>query len=136
MYASDNKPNAQSSAPNERAGPSEATGPSIEVIELANGETIWSIVRGLRDDDSESLYASRTSLASEYDVHDEDMQVYVREHPRKRKSSRPETKVFYSSSAQIGRLIENISQGMEAGSFNFRAANPRLDHMIGSMKGA
>ncbi|KAK0210577.1 hypothetical protein DFS33DRAFT_1483647 [Desarmillaria ectypa] len=168
MYASDNKPNAQSSAPNERAGPSEATGPSIEVIELANGETIWSIVRGLRDDDSESLYASRTSLASEYDVHDEDMQVYVREHPRKSvasnyspqkpqgKSSRPETKVFYSSSAQIGRLIENISQGMEAGSFNFRAANPpvhspssslstfdngwtveeRLDHMIGSMKGA
>ncbi|KAK0459548.1 uncharacterized protein EV420DRAFT_272427 [Desarmillaria tabescens] len=164
----DNKPNAQSSAPNERAGPSEATGPSIEVIELANGETIWSIVNGLRDDDSESLYASRTSLASEYDVHDEDMQVYVREHLRKSvasnyspqkpqgKSSRPETKVFYSSSAQIGRLIENISQGMEAGSFNFRTANPpvhspssslstfdngwtveeRLDHMIGSMKGA
>ncbi|KAK0240316.1 hypothetical protein EDD85DRAFT_950149 [Armillaria nabsnona] len=168
MYAGDNKPNAQSSAPNERAGPSETTGPSIEVIELANGETIWSIVNGLRDDDSESLYASRTSLASEYDVHDEDMQVYVREHLRKSvasnyspqkpqgKSSRPETKVFYSSSAQIGRLIENISQGMEAGSFNFRAANPpvhspssslstfdhgwtveeRLDHMIGSMKGA
>ncbi len=41
MYAGDNKPNAQSSAPNERAGPSETTGPSIEVIELANGETIW-----------------------------------------------------------------------------------------------
>ncbi|KAG7452682.1 uncharacterized protein BT62DRAFT_925232 [Guyanagaster necrorhizus] len=168
MYAGDNKPNAQSSVPNERAGPSEATGPSIEVIELANGETIWSIVNGLRDDDSESLYASRTSLASEYDVHDEDMQVYVREHLRKSvasnyspqkpqgKSPRPETKVFYSSSAQIGRLIENISQGMEAGSFNFRTVNPpvhspssslstfdngwtveeRLDHMIGSMKGA
>jgi serine/arginine repetitive matrix protein 2 len=27
--------------------------------------------------------------------------------------------VFYSSSAQIGRLIENLSQNMEAGTFNF-----------------
>ena len=26
--------------------------------------------------------------------------------------------MFFSSSAQIGRLIENLSKGMEAGSFN------------------
>lgn len=65
--------------------------------------------------------------------------------------------VFYSSSEQIGRLIENLSQGMDAGSFNF-LPNPtsgtpghsatsssstndihwtveeRLEHMLGSMK--
>jgi hypothetical protein len=28
-------------------------------------------------------------------------------------------KVFHSSSAQIGRLIENLSQGADSGSFNF-----------------
>src|ERR1700731_3746158 len=31
--------------------------------------------------------------------------------------------VYYSSSAQIGRLIENLSQGMDAGSFNFSMPN-------------
>jgi serine/arginine repetitive matrix protein 2 len=62
----------------------------------------------------------------------------------------PMGKVFYSSSAQIGRLIENLSQGMEAGSFNFLpeghphasslhsdelhwTVEERLDHMLHSM---
>jgi len=147
--------------------PSES-GPALEVIELANGETIWSIVNGLRDDDTESLYASRTSFASEYSVRegtDEGVQVFFKEHARKNSGnsfprkkplpgmSRPETKVFYGSSAQIGRLIENISQGMEAGSFNILpkhlpghsnsssvsetemqwTVEERLEHMLGSM---
>jgi hypothetical protein len=112
---------------------------AVEVIELANGETIWSIVNGLRDDDAESIYASRTSFASDYSMQQpqaEGVQVLFKEHARagskgsnssflsrKRHSSgknRPETKVFYSSSNQIGRLIENLSEGQEAGSFNFR----------------
>ena len=60
------------------------SGPALEVIQLANGETIWlvfmvpmllhcrsntlirSIVNGLRDADDESLYTGRTSFASEY----------------------------------------------------------------------
>ena len=29
------------------------------------------------------------------------------------------SQVFYSSSAQIGQLIENLSQGADSGSFNF-----------------
>jgi len=33
-------------------------------------------------------------------------------------ANRPETKVFFSSSAQIGRLIENLSKGVDSGSFN------------------
>lgn len=62
--------------------------------------------------------------------------------------------VFYSSSNQIGRLIENLSEGREAGSFNFLptkrpghstsssfqsdadihwTVEERLEHMLGSM---
>ncbi|TCD65627.1 hypothetical protein EIP91_002432 [Steccherinum ochraceum] len=104
--------------------------PAVEVVELANGETIWSIVNGLRDDDVESYFGGdRTSFASEYS-REEGVKVSFKEHGRKsskgsnnsllgRKkpqgANRPETKVFYSSSAQIGRLIENISRGMDSG---------------------
>ncbi|KAH8833522.1 hypothetical protein DL96DRAFT_443811 [Flagelloscypha sp. PMI_526] len=106
----------------------EEPGSALQVIELANGDTIWSIVNGLRDDD-ESLYPGRSSFASEYSY--DDMQVNFKEHARKnsqgshgshpvRKAdyNRPETKVFYSSPAQIGKLIENLSTGMDAGAFN------------------
>lgn len=68
-------------------------------------------MNGLRDDDLESVYASRTSLASEYSLRDntEGLQVFVKEHgkstskgssssflSRKKPSqskNRPETKV-------------------------------------------
>jgi len=152
--------------------------PAVEVVELANGQTIWSIVNGLRDDEEESVYTgrvSRASFASEYSARENGeggLQVFVKEHERSgskgsnsslsRKrplhgQQRPETKVFYSSSEQIGRLIENLSRGMDAGSFNF-LPNPtpgtsnhsassslstndmhwtveeRLEHMLGSMR--
>ncbi|KZT28525.1 hypothetical protein NEOLEDRAFT_1145744 [Neolentinus lepideus HHB14362 ss-1] len=139
--------------------------PAIEVVEMANGETIWSIVNGLRDDDGESIYASRASFLSEYSLHDssqDGMQVFFKEHGRKSSKSsstsylskktplgqnRPETKVFYSSPAQIGRLIENLSRGMDAGSFNFASrggpdhseaemnwtVEERLEYMLGTM---
>ncbi|KAJ3792694.1 hypothetical protein GGU11DRAFT_474601 [Lentinula aff. detonsa] len=148
--------------------------PALEVIELANGETIWSIVNGLRDDDVESLHAGRTSFQSDYDNED-GVQVFVKDHTRtgskgsvssymsRRKivqgKNRPETKVYYTSSAQIGRLIENLSQGMDAGTFNFSQGHveysqsatssmtghtvsdyltveERLEHMLGAMKTA
>ncbi|EEB89099.1 hypothetical protein MPER_12849, partial [Moniliophthora perniciosa FA553] len=105
---------------------------AVELIELANGETIWQIVNGLRDDD-ESIYTGRASFDSGYD-NDENVQVYIKEHSRtgskgsassffsRKKSmygkSRPETRVYYGSANQIGLLIEGISQGMDAGSFN------------------
>ncbi|KAG2158420.1 uncharacterized protein EDB93DRAFT_668503 [Suillus bovinus] len=125
-------------------------GAALELIEMANGETIWSIVNGLRDDDLESAYASRTSLTSEYSLRDntEALQVFVKEHDRStskgsgssflsrkkpsQSKNRPETKVFYSSSTHIGRLIESLSQGMDAGSFNF--VEEKLEHMLGSMR--
>ncbi|KAI8999011.1 hypothetical protein BD414DRAFT_553218 [Trametes punicea] len=144
MYASDSR-GQMLSAESPGAGSSQAqreaipeAGPALEVIEMANGETIWSIVNGLRDDDGESFYGDRASFYSEYSVKDtsENVKLFFKEHERKgsrgstssflsrkkphqpKGTARPETKVFFSSSAQIGRLIENLSRGTDAGSFN------------------
>ncbi|KAJ6630648.1 hypothetical protein B0H10DRAFT_2427735 [Mycena sp. CBHHK59/15] len=148
MY-SGNKALSLPASENPRNAPVSEAGPAVEVVELANGETIWSIVNGLRDDDDdESGYTNRASFASEYSLREgngDGVQVFFKDHGRKgsggssflpRKKlgqgkSRPETKVFYSSSAQIGRLIENISQGMEAGSFNILPSHP-LGHSTSS----
>ncbi|KAI0329827.1 hypothetical protein GY45DRAFT_1324417 [Cubamyces sp. BRFM 1775] len=188
MYAGDSRGQTLS-AESPGAGSSQAqrevipeAGPALEVIEMANGETIWSIVNGLRDDDGESYYGDRASFYSEYSVKDtnENMKLFFKEHERKsskgstssflsrrktqtqqpKGSARPETKVFFSSSAQIGRLIENLSRGMDAGSFNIMpgqgsrsqghvghstsssmgsqadmgwTVEERLEHMLGSM---
>lgn len=43
-----------------------------------------------------------------------------------------QTQVFYSSTAQIGRLIENLSQGMDSGSFNFAPSPSRPGHSASS----
>ncbi|KAI0792868.1 hypothetical protein C8Q75DRAFT_751752 [Abortiporus biennis] len=139
MYTGENRVpgsvNAESSGSQAAYGDAiPESGPALEVVELANGETIWSIVNGLRDDDTESFYGDRASLASEYSLKDssEGVKLFFKEHGRKSSKSsnasflsrkknsvnRPETKVFFSSSAQIGRLIENLSRGMESGSFN------------------
>lgn len=176
MYAGESKnPNAPADDAVDIGGSHEEghpDGAALELIEMANGETIWSIVNGLRDDDLESVYASRTSLASEYSLRDntEGLQVFVKEHGRStskgsgssflsrkkpsQSKNRPETKVFYSSSTHIGRLIESLSQGMDAGSFNFGSIPPdrstpssfhsdtdmhwtveeKLEHMLGSMR--
>ena len=164
----------------------EGDGQALEVIELANGETIWyvyvlfsvhrsclndlgvrSIVDGLRADDAESVYPRRSSFQSEFSAgaHDSDgEQLFFKEHARtgskgsnrsglfRRKTTgpaRPETKVrtkktiiksilwlrvngstlsstsqvFYSSSTQIARLIDQLSKGADAGSFNIIKRN-------------
>lgn len=100
-----------------RPSPAHEARPALEVIELANGKTIWfvkevcdgwrcteildrQIVNGLRDDDAESIYTGRASMASEYE--EDEMQIYVKErsgsassnHRKSVKASRPETKVI------------------------------------------
>ncbi|KAF9566339.1 hypothetical protein CPC08DRAFT_116394 [Agrocybe pediades] len=125
----------ESQNPKGESSPGLEQGPALELIELANGETIWNIVNGLRDGDDESIYSGRASFTSEYSTREDGQSVFTKEHGRstskgsassfvsKKKPQqgkvRPETKVFYSSSAQIGRLIESLSQGADAGSFNF-----------------
>lgn len=130
MYASDRAGSggfSDSDISPDAAGPEPTR--AVEVIELANGETIWcaplalysdnifnisprSIVNGLRDDDVESLYASRSSFASDYSPAEpgaNGVQVLFKEHNRtgskgstssflsRKKSNtgknRPETKV-------------------------------------------
>lgn len=41
----------------------------------------------------------------------------------------PRSQVFYSSSAQIAKLIENMSKNMDAGSFNIMPNTPTRAHM-------
>ncbi|KAK2460598.1 hypothetical protein APHAL10511_007068 [Amanita phalloides] len=141
---------------------------AIELIELANGETIWSIVNGLRDEDDESLYPTRTSFTSELSARDgnsDGVPVYVKEHQRNGSKgsgtsfasrrrllhgkARPETKVYYSSPAHIGRLIESLSQGTDVGKAGHPGSSSvssppsttdahwtveeRLDHMLNSI---
>lgn len=146
-------------------------GTAVEVIEMANGDTIWSVVNCLREDDVESYYASRPSSPDNSRENKDEMQIFVKEHTRSTSKSssssflslkkayqnkdRPETKIYYSSSAQIGRLIESLSQGMDSGSFNFVPTHPsdraspssfhssgdnhwtveeRLEQMLGAMR--
>lgn len=139
IYADSGNSNATQSH-NQPTADSEAR-PAIEVIELENGETVWSIVNGLREDEDEYYLDNRASFTSEYDFADsrapssENVRLFIKEHGRNaskgstasfvsRRSKRqpeverPQTKVFYSSSAQIARLIESLSRGMDAGSFN------------------
>jgi len=102
-FSSDlDKPQAlQNLHPEQHFSPSDS-GPALEVIELANGETIWfvccmtsagrqvdpfdrSIVNGLRDDDAESAYPSRVSFASEYSAQEpngDNVQVMFKESAR------------------------------------------------------
>ncbi|KAH9483993.1 hypothetical protein JR316_0003471 [Psilocybe cubensis] len=183
MYAGESRaasaaPNDSNSLVDQAASKGEylaaSDGPALEIIQLANGETIWNIVNGLRDGDDESIYSGRASFASEYSTREpgnDGLQAFMKEHARsgskgsissfvsKKKpqgKNRPETNVFYSSSAQIGRLIESLSQGADAGSFNIIpnrgpghsnssslstndinwTVEERLEHMLGSMNNA
>ncbi|KAI0948569.1 hypothetical protein AcW1_005414 [Taiwanofungus camphoratus] len=71
------------------------SGPALEVIEMANGETIWSIVNGLRDDDGESFYGDRTSFVSEYSTKESNsdgLKLFFKGHERK--SSKGSTTSF------------------------------------------
>jgi serine/arginine repetitive matrix protein 2 len=112
MYAGDGKPAISvgadvqlpdTPASNPSALHSLEPGATVEVPELANGETIWlapiraptatladeinwhpharSTVSGLRDDE-DSLYGNRASFVSEYSLRDEGVQVFFKEHGR------------------------------------------------------
>ncbi|KZT74004.1 hypothetical protein DAEQUDRAFT_761471 [Daedalea quercina L-15889] len=104
-----------------------------------------NIVNGLRDDDGESFYGDRSSFVSDYSRRDsagEGLRLFFKGHEKKgskgsnvststrkryhpKPSVRPETKVFFSSPAQIGQLIDNLSRGVDAGSFNITPETSR-----------
>lgn len=121
MYAEDS---TATSVTNQRddvdGGHPVESGPAIEVIELANGETVWyvlhasqdtfdihaynvlrSIVNGLRGDDNESFYGDRASFASEYSLRDgpnDAVQLHFKEHARS--GSKGSMNSFVSSKKQ------------------------------------
>ncbi|KAG9019598.1 hypothetical protein FRB90_000062 [Tulasnella sp. 427] len=139
---------AEMSGPPSPGFPMAGPGQAIEVVEMSNGEVVWNIVDAMRgdlgiEDDIASFYQNRLSTTSEYssprlseDSTRDNMQVFFKEHKRggskgsatsatsrrllfPPSGNRPETKVFFSSSDHIGRLIEAMSRGADAGSFNF-----------------
>jgi len=59
-------------------------GPAVEVLQLSNGEVIWSVLDSLRavegDDDSQSLF--RRSMTSSRGHDGEEVEVRVKEHQR------------------------------------------------------
>ncbi|EJD05954.1 uncharacterized protein FOMMEDRAFT_132375 [Fomitiporia mediterranea MF3/22] len=160
MYIGDRTGSVQSpelseppKSPLDESLPEVEEGQALEVIELANGETIWSIVNGLRADDVESIYQRRGSVDSDYSSmplqDSESEQLFFKEHARtgskgsnisisnfaRRKSqqaARPETKVFHSSSTHIGRLIEQLARNTEAATFNIKP-NPHTHNKQGSV---
>lgn len=128
-------------------------------------------MKGLRDDDAESLYTShRGSFDSQFsDQRDDSMKVFFKpEHDRsgskgsmssfglrskKTPDPRPITEVFSAPSAQIGRILEDLSSGQDAGHFKFAlddgnlattsgyghstsslTVEDKLDQMIGSLR--
>ncbi|SRR5258706_6169716 len=158
-------------------------GVGIEVVELANGEVIWSVLDTLRgahapldveDDDSSLFFRDRLSVISHYTEPTEELQMTFKQallspsrgaaHPSSSKTAgdafRPETKVsrpsysdvlatgkqlpikldsyvtndelthgflllpfallqiFYSDAKDITRLIEQMTNGADSGSFN------------------
>lgn len=89
-------------------------GPALEVVELSNGEVVWSVVDAMRsdimqDDDGSSIYQPRVSTSSDASYPSrEGVQVLFKEHKRmgskgsassamsarrNAPSNRPETKV-------------------------------------------
>ncbi|KAG8954039.1 hypothetical protein FRC04_001023 [Tulasnella sp. 424] len=139
---------AETSGPPSPALPIAGPGQAIEVVEMSNGEVVWNVVDAMRgdlgiEDDIASLYQNRLSTTSEYSMrmsednpNRDNMQVFFKEHKRggskgsggssasrrllfPPNGQRPETKVFFSSADHIGRLIEAMSRGADAGSFNF-----------------
>ena len=108
--------------------PSDATnlqgGVGIEVVELANGEVIWSVLDTLRgmhapldveDDDSSLYFRDRLSVISHYTEPTEELQMTFRQahrspsrgaaHQPSTKAAdplRPETKVSRASCSDVG----------------------------------
>ncbi|GJJ11942.1 hypothetical protein Clacol_006180 [Clathrus columnatus] len=123
-------------------------GPALEVLELSNGQMVWSVLSSLRSEDEDDQSFFRRSMASSrgHDGND-DMEIRVKEHKRwdsknsnisqgpynnnnnnntnsRRRAPapsgpRPETKVFRTNASTIGRLIDDLSKNMDSGTINF-----------------
>ncbi|CAE6515567.1 unnamed protein product [Rhizoctonia solani] len=124
IYAENSLPDSEDQPP---------LGSAVEVLELSDGQIVWSVVDGLRsvDDDFEGddLFP-RISRTSEFSAH-ETHQLRFREHQRSASKTstaskvsndatpkRPETRVYFSNAGDIGTLIDSLTKSHEAGQFS------------------
>ncbi|KAI6103551.1 hypothetical protein F5141DRAFT_1189864 [Pisolithus sp. B1] len=157
MYSGENK---HASTPvdelgRERGHDGTATqeGTAVEVVEMANGETVWSIVNGLREDDVDSFYASRASSPDCSRENRDDMQIFVREHTRSaskgssssfvslkkayQSKNRPETKEWTADSFNFipGHLSDRSSpSSFQSGADGHWTVEERLEQLLGAMR--
>lgn len=110
----DPQPHSETIPPSPGYQGANGMGPALEVVELSNGEVVWSVVDAMRsdlihDDDSSSIYQPRVSTSSDASYPSrEGVQVLFKEHRRmgskgsgssvissrlNAASNRPETKV-------------------------------------------
>ncbi|GAB1517550.1 hypothetical protein RhiTH_000599 [Rhizoctonia solani] len=119
-------------------------GSAVEVLELSDGQIVWSVVDGLRstdDDEGDDTFA-QLNRTSEYSVN-ETQQLRFREHQRSASKTsttskasneltpkRPETRVFVSNAGDIGTLLDSLTKSYEAGQFNIVPGVPgALGHL-------
>lgn len=105
--------------------PSSESGQALEVVELSNGEVIWSVVDamrgsdlGLDEDEISSIYAGRQSVESDYsgkspDVQD-DVQIFFREHKRmaskgSTSSTLSKKKIFAATATRPETKVRNLA---------------------------
>ncbi|KAF8758832.1 protein modification by small protein conjugation [Rhizoctonia solani] len=117
---------------------------AVEVLELSDGQIVWSVVDGLRstdDDEGDDTFA-QLNRTSEYSVN-ETQQLRFREHQRSASKTsttskasneltpkRPETRVFVSNAGDIGTLLDSLTKSYEAGQFNIVPGVPgALGHL-------
>lgn len=136
-----------------------ASRPSSPDTSRENKDEMQILVKEHARSTSNGSSSSFLSLKKAYQNKDRpDTKVKFHFDGKKKRSFIQQTRVFqiyYSSSAQIGRLIESLSQGMDSGSFNFIPTHlsdrsspssfhssgdnhwtveERLEHMLGSMR--
>ncbi|CAE6503751.1 unnamed protein product [Rhizoctonia solani] len=146
MYAENSQPESEDQPP---------LGSAVEVLELSDGQVVWSVVDGLRsvgeDDEDDPSSFPRLSRTSEYSA-PEQQQLRFREHQRSASKTstlskasneltpkRPETRVYFSNAGDIGTLIDSLTKTHEAGQFNIIPGVPgslgQLRPVSGSVSG-
>ncbi|KAF8610822.1 hypothetical protein BDV93DRAFT_601779 [Ceratobasidium sp. AG-I] len=145
MYAENNgqEPSSGTEAPQNDHQP---TGSAVEVLEMSDGQLIWSVVDGLRaagedyDEEDNLSFPNRMSRTSEYSMPNTH-ELRFREHQRTASKSstisasskpskpspanRPETRVFFSNAGDIGQLIDSLAKSAEAGQFSILPGVPQ-----------
>lgn len=124
-------------------GPILEDGRALQVIELENGEVIWSVLDSLRSpgddmDDDSTYFSNRGSFASHYSGANDSVQVSIKGLGRSASRAganngapkgssdvnRPETKVFYSDAKEIAHIIGQITNATDYGQFNINPSTP------------